>query len=330
MTAGATRFRTLTRPGGVDPLRRPDLDPGQSFPHRRPGLGTWAAAAGRRPATGCRSGRPGTPLVAWASAGTAEPTGPDHRSGPARPARRHPGLGHPRPAGTPVVVTIPGQRTAAGPGVAGPVVTSPTSTAFFLAHRRDLTDPPAPELPEGYTVRPVRGEADIERRVAVHAESWHPSTFAEAHYRALTATWPYRPEFDVVVQAPDGRFVSSTLGWYDEANWSACSSRSGPSPITAGADCPAAGLAVLRALRDAGLTAQVAPGAMTLTRYRSRSIRSRLHPLRQDGLLCPLDHTKALSYRHPPSRWESSAPSSRVVTWIKPIWHGPSRRCTIR
>ena len=32
------------------------------------------------------------------------------------------------------------------------------------------------------------------------------------------SAWPYRPELDWVIEAPDGRFVSSCLIWLDGAN----------------------------------------------------------------------------------------------------------------
>ncbi|MBE1488125.1 GNAT family N-acetyltransferase [Plantactinospora soyae] len=125
---------------------------------------------------------------------------------------------------------------------------------YFLAHRRDLAVLPAmPSLPSGFLVRPVRGEDDLTRRVAVHREVWHPSAVTEERYRTLVRRWPYRSEYDVVVEAPDGRFVAYCLGWYDEVN------RAGLfEPVGTVAEFRrqglgrAAGIAVLRAFREAG------------------------------------------------------------------------------
>jgi len=90
---------------------------------------------------------------------------------------------------------------------------------FFEAHSRDLADlPPIPDPPAGFTVRAVRGPADAAAWVAIHRDVWHPSTFDDAGHRAMTADWPYRPDVDIVVEAPDGRFVAYCLGWYDEVN----------------------------------------------------------------------------------------------------------------
>jgi len=125
---------------------------------------------------------------------------------------------------------------------------------YLLAQRRHLGAlPPVPTLPVGFAVRPVRGEADLARRVAVHREVWRPSAVTEQRYRTLVRGWPYRSEFDMVVEAPDGRFVAYCLGWYDEVN------RVGEfEPVGTVAEfrrqglALAAGIAVLRAFRAAG------------------------------------------------------------------------------
>lgn len=125
---------------------------------------------------------------------------------------------------------------------------------FFLAHHRSLRDlPPPPELPDGFVVRSVRVDAEVPRRAGVHREVWHPSSLTDERYRALTRQWPYRPEFDMVVEAPDGRFAAYCLGWYDEVN------RVGEmEPVGTLAEfrrlglARAASIAVLRAFRAAG------------------------------------------------------------------------------
>jgi len=33
--------------------------------------------------------------------------------------------------------------------------------------------------------------------------------------RAVRATWPYRPDLDVVVESPDGSFAAFCLAWFD-------------------------------------------------------------------------------------------------------------------
>jgi hypothetical protein len=125
---------------------------------------------------------------------------------------------------------------------------------FFLAHSRDLSDlPPMPQLPAGFAVRPVRDDADLVRHAALHREVWPRSALTDGGFRAMTGRWPYKMDFDVVVEAPDGRFVAYCLGWYDEVN------RVGEfEPVGTVTEyrrlglSRVAGIAVLRAFREAG------------------------------------------------------------------------------
>lgn len=76
-------------------------------------------------------------------------------------------------------------------------------------------------LPRGYRARHVAGESDLANRVAVHRAAWSvrgPSRVTEESYRRVMSAWPYRPELDWVIAAPDGRFVSSCVIWLDEVN----------------------------------------------------------------------------------------------------------------
>lgn len=88
-------------------------------------------------------------------------------------------------------------------------------------HYQDLTGGvPAPLLPEGYVVRPIDPESDaeIEQRVAIHREVWHPSRFTVEGYRQLRASDGYDAELDLVAVAPDGTFASYAILWPDEVN----------------------------------------------------------------------------------------------------------------
>jgi hypothetical protein len=128
------------------------------------------------------------------------------------------------------------------------------ATPFFFAMSLDLAGlPPVPDLPAGFTVRPVRGEEDMARRAAVHRDVWDSPSYTADKHRSLTVRWPYRREFDQVVEGPDGRFVAYVLGWYDDAN------RCGEfEPVGTLADfrrlglSRAVSLSVLHAFRDAG------------------------------------------------------------------------------
>ncbi len=78
--------------------------------------------------------------------------------------------------------------------------------------------PPEPRLPPGYTLRHVRGEEDIERRVAVHRDAFAPSRMTAAKHRAVLRAPTYRPDLDLVAVAPDRTFAAFCIVWFDEAN----------------------------------------------------------------------------------------------------------------
>jgi ribosomal protein S18 acetylase RimI-like enzyme len=75
-----------------------------------------------------------------------------------------------------------------------------------------------PAVPQGYTLRTMRDEADLDERVEVHRAVWSPSRVTAESYRNVMAAWPYRADLDCVAETADGTFASYVLCWYDEAN----------------------------------------------------------------------------------------------------------------
>lgn len=89
----------------------------------------------------------------------------------------------------------------------------------LLLHVHELDQPVAlPGVPDGYRLRTVRGDEDLAARVLVHQAVWGPSRVTEETYRDVMRTWPYRPDLDCVVEAPDGSFAAYVLCWYDDVN----------------------------------------------------------------------------------------------------------------
>ena len=84
-------------------------------------------------------------------------------------------------------------------------------------HARGLHALPAPELPDGFRVRGFE-PGDLEGRVAAHRSAFHPSRVVPETYAQVQALASYRPELDVVVEAPDGRIAAYCLAWLDEEN----------------------------------------------------------------------------------------------------------------
>jgi GNAT superfamily N-acetyltransferase len=75
-----------------------------------------------------------------------------------------------------------------------------------------------PSLPSGYQVRHLRGAEEIAARVAGHRAAWESAYMVEEKYRRVMAQPGYRPELDLVIEAPDGTFAACANVWLDEAN----------------------------------------------------------------------------------------------------------------
>jgi ribosomal protein S18 acetylase RimI-like enzyme len=143
--------------------------------------------------------------------------------------------------------------------------------AFAAAGFREVDDPHVmyrythslatldePVVPDGFVVRPVRGDDDVPRRVDVHRSAFHPSRVTVDSYANVRASWPYRQDLDWVVETPDGSFGAFCLIWWDEVN------RVGElEPVGTHQDFRRLGLArsacvgAMRALRDLGATEAV-------------------------------------------------------------------------
>jgi ribosomal protein S18 acetylase RimI-like enzyme len=83
---------------------------------------------------------------------------------------------------------------------------------------RDLVALEEPHVRLGYRLTTMAESPDLAARVAVHRAAFHPSRVTEESYARVMAEWPYRPELDCAVVAPDGSFASYALGWLDETN----------------------------------------------------------------------------------------------------------------
>jgi ribosomal protein S18 acetylase RimI-like enzyme len=89
----------------------------------------------------------------------------------------------------------------------------------YLHHSRSLDGPiERPTLPDGFTVRPVAGPQDVDRRVAVHRSAFAPSRMTPDRYREAMACPHYRSDLDWVAIAPNGEFASFCNIWLDDGN----------------------------------------------------------------------------------------------------------------
>jgi GNAT superfamily N-acetyltransferase len=74
-----------------------------------------------------------------------------------------------------------------------------------------------PEIADGYEIVAMTEDADLVDRVEVHRDVWAPSKFTLEAYRQLRQAPVYRPDLDMAVRAPDGRFACYLIAWWDPA-----------------------------------------------------------------------------------------------------------------
>ena len=88
---------------------------------------------------------------------------------------------------------------------------------WHQVNRRDLAGVEEPVLPGGFRFRNA-DQVGPEAAVRAHVDAWHPSTFTARAFEGVRATWPYRGDLHVLVEAPDGTMASNAIMWLDEAN----------------------------------------------------------------------------------------------------------------
>jgi len=85
-----------------------------------------------------------------------------------------------------------------------------------------IGDLPEPDLPEGFVVRSMADDNDIESRRKVLGLGFDypdPSEWAAPHvYVELQGAPDYRRDLDLYVVGPDGEYVSCCIIWYDAHN----------------------------------------------------------------------------------------------------------------
>jgi mycothiol synthase len=121
---------------------------------------------------------------------------------------------------------------------------------------RSLEGPiPEPALPDGFTIRSVGGEHEVEAVAAVHDSAFTPK-WQGGVYLGVMRTPGYAADRELVVVAPDGRFAAFLIYWLDPI------SRSGLfEPVGCHREFRRRGLT--RALMDEGMRRMVAQGMQT-------------------------------------------------------------------
>jgi ribosomal protein S18 acetylase RimI-like enzyme len=73
-------------------------------------------------------------------------------------------------------------------------------------------------IPQGFTVRSLDGEAEVEAYVGLHRSVFESKNMTVAWRRRTLQHPDYRPDLDVVVAAPDGKLAAFCVSWLHGRN----------------------------------------------------------------------------------------------------------------
>ena len=88
----------------------------------------------------------------------------------------------------------------------------------YIINRARIADIPEPEVPDGYSIRPVSGVDEAGALAAVHQAAFPGARWTEELYRQVMESPGYDPARELVAQAADGTFAAFVVTWYDELN----------------------------------------------------------------------------------------------------------------
>jgi mycothiol synthase len=83
-----------------------------------------------------------------------------------------------------------------------------------VRRRRPLAEPrPAAQVPEGFCVRPLRGDEEVEAYISTHRAAFGSSATTAEWRRRVLRMPEYRPDLDLIAEAPGGRIAGFTILW---------------------------------------------------------------------------------------------------------------------
>lgn len=99
--------------------------------------------------------------------------------------------------------------------------------------RRSLLRLPAVRMPDGFRARNMTEDIEFEVRAKAHQDAWSLLPFFDGEKpksqsatsrvsaescEQIAGSWPWRPELDQVIEAPDGTLAACCIIWLDEVN----------------------------------------------------------------------------------------------------------------
>jgi ribosomal protein S18 acetylase RimI-like enzyme len=88
----------------------------------------------------------------------------------------------------------------------------------YIINRARITGIPEPEVPDGYTIRPVTGVEEVAAVTAVHQGAFPGAGWTEELYRHVMESPGYDAARELVAEAADCTFAAFAVTWYDELN----------------------------------------------------------------------------------------------------------------
>lgn len=70
---------------------------------------------------------------------------------------------------------------------------------------------PEPRLPPGFKIRPLAGESEVARQVALHRAAFGTEHMTVEHRLSMMRQPDYEPELDLVVESPEGELAASCV-----------------------------------------------------------------------------------------------------------------------
>lgn len=174
---------------------------------------------------------------------------------------------------------------------------------------RPLDQPiPAPRLPEGFTIRSVAGDQEVEALVALHRAAFGTRNMTVKERLSMMHTPDYDAELDLVVSAPDGRLAAYCVASISRLENERSGQKEGNTdPVAVHPDFQGRGLA--KALLLTGLTKLKQRGMDTAVLGTSSENGTMQHVAQSVGFFI---RSKTLWFSRPVSAVDASLPEATL------------------